>query len=80
MAIKSLETDVLGLMTPGDVLLIEYHSREPGESLAWGEPLPGINADVVKRSHLAILEELSTAIVEISAGEINVHKGGEGID
>ncbi|GAB6134589.1 DUF257 family protein [Thermococcus prieurii] len=44
MAIKNLEKDVLSFMTPGDVVLIEYQSREPIESLAWGELLPAINA------------------------------------
>ncbi|AHL23282.1 MULTISPECIES: DUF257 family protein [Thermococcus] len=44
MAIKNLEKDVLSFMTPGDVVLIEYQSREPIENLAWGELLPAINA------------------------------------
>jgi len=42
MAIKNLEKDVLSFMTPGDVVLIEYQSREPIENLTWGELLPAI--------------------------------------
>ncbi|WP_297467031.1 DUF257 family protein [Thermococcus sp.] len=45
MVVKNLEKDVLGLMTPGDVVLIEYHSREPIENVAWGELLPAISDD-----------------------------------
>ncbi|WP_297550465.1 DUF257 family protein [Thermococcus sp.] len=42
MVIKNLEKDVLSFMAPGDVVLVEYRSREPIETLAWGELLPAI--------------------------------------
>jgi len=35
-----------------------------------------INTDIIDHPHLAILEELSTAIVEVSKGEFKVYKDG----